>query len=343
MTFPGWAILVSRLLAGESLSAGEAGEAMTQILAGDATPAQIAGFLVALRAKGESVEEMTGMLDAMLAVSQRVPVDPDGLVDTCGTGGAPSRRRAAFNVSTIAALVVAGAGGRVCKHGNRGASSTSGSFDLLEALGVRIDLGPDDVARCIDEVGIGVCFAPRYHPAMRHAGPARRELGVPTVFNLLGPMANPARVRRQVIGVSQPAVAESMVRVLQRSGAEHVLVVSGADQLDELSTTGRSTVVELRNGEVTTWTVDPVELGLAPAAIEDLAGGDVAANAELTRAVLSGERSPHRDLVLLNAAAALQVAGLVTDLAEGLQSAAAAIDSGAAAAVLARLVEVANR
>jgi anthranilate phosphoribosyltransferase len=340
--FPGWPAVLSTVMAGDSLSADEARAAMGEILAGDATPAQISGFLVALRMKGESADEMAGMVGAMLDASERVPVDPVGLVDTCGTGGSPSRRSAAFNVSTIAAVVVAGAGGRVCKHGNRGASSTSGSFDLLEALGVRIDLGPEEVARCIDEVGIGACFAPRFHPAMRHAGPPRRELGVPTVFNLLGPLANPARVRRQVVGVSQPAMAERMARVLEMNGAEHVLVVSCADGLDELSTTGTSDVVELRDGELTSWTVDCGDLGLAPCTIDDLAGGDATTNAALARAILAGESGPHRDVVVLNAAAALYVAGTVADLAAGIEHAMAAIDSGAAATTLDRLVAASN-
>ena len=342
MTFPGWGAVIGRLMAGESLSSDEARAAMGEILGGDATPAQIAGFLVALRTKGESADEMAGMVAAMLDASERVPIDPSDLVDTCGTGGSPSRRRAAFNVSTIAAVVAAGAGARVCKHGNRGASSTSGSFDLLEALGVKIDLGPDEVARCIEQVGIGACFAPRFHPAMRHAGPPRRELGVPTVFNLLGPLANPARVRRQVVGVSQPAMAERMARVLEANGAEHVLVVSGADGLDELSTTGTSTVVELRNGELSTWSIDCGDLGLRPCTIDDLAGGDAQTNAKLARAVLAGEPGPHRDVVVLNAAAALYVSGQVADVAAGVTKAAEAIDSGAAATTLDRLVAASN-
>ncbi|HEX8581242.1 MAG TPA: anthranilate phosphoribosyltransferase, partial [Acidimicrobiales bacterium] len=261
----------------------------------------------------------------------------DGLVDTCGTGGDRSRT---INVSTIAALVVAGAGGRVCKHGNRAASSACGSADLLEALGVAIDLGPAGVARCIDEVGIGFCFAPRFHPAMRHAGPARRELGVPTVFNFLGPMANPARVRRQVLGVSDPSMAERMAQVLGANGAERALVVYGHDGLDELTTTTTSTVLELRDGGLRTYVVDPVELGLAPADPAELKGGDAATNASLARAVLGGEPGPRRDVVLLNAAAGLVAAGLADDLVDGLVLAASSIDEGRAAATLDRLVDI---
>ena len=242
MTFGGWAAVLGQLTAGRSLSTDDAHAAMAEILAGAASPAQIAAFIVALRMKGETVDELTGLLAAMLAASERVPLpDVDGVVDTCGTGGDRSHT---INVSTLAALVVAGAGVRVCKHGNRAASSECGSADLLEALGVAIDLAPEAVARCVTEAGIGFCFAPRFHPAMRHAGPTRRELGVPTVFNFLGPMANPARVRRQVIGVSDPAMAERMAQVLAAGGAERALVVHGGDGLDELSTTTPSTLLE---------------------------------------------------------------------------------------------------
>src|SRR5437667_10277346 len=231
---------------------------MTDVLAGDATPSQIAGFIVALRIKGETVEEMTGLLRTMLEFGERVTVPEavlQGLVDTCGTGG---DRSGTINVSTIAGLVVAGAGAPVCKHGNRAASSACGSADVLEALGVVADLGPHGVARCIAEAGIGFCFAPRYHPAMRHAGPVRRELGVPTVFNFLGPLANPARVRRQVLGVSDKNMAEKMAAVLRARGAERALVVFGHDGLDELTTTTTSTVVELcEDGELRRYELDP--------------------------------------------------------------------------------------
>ena len=250
------------------------------------------------------------------------------------------RRASTFNVSTIAAFVIAGAGGRVCKHGNRRASSTSGSFDLLEALGIAFDLGPAGVARCIEEVGIGFCFAPRYHAGMRHAGPTRREIGVPTVFNFLGPLANPARPRRQVVGVSDPAMAEKMVGVLQANGATRALVVYGHDGLDELTTTTTSTVIELDGDEVRTYVVDPGALGMNLANVDDLRGGDAARNAELTASVLGGESGPHRDLVMLNAAAGIVVAGLAADLVEGLAKAAESIDSGRALTVKDRLVEV---
>ena len=271
-------------------------------------------------------------------------------MDTCGTGG---DRSGTINVSTIAALVVAGAGVPVCKHGGRAASSKAGSADVLEALGVVIDLGPSGVLRCIEEAGIGFCFAPRYHPAMRHAVPIRRELGVPTAFNFLGPLANPARVRRQVVGVGDPAMAAKMAQVLAAGGATHVFVVHGADGLDELSTTGPSVMYEwrapaLRPGgggsnvegrtvgvgdlSIETRTVDPAELGLPVARLADLLGGDAATNAALARRVLGGEPGPRRDVVLLNAAAALAAAGVTDDLADGLARAAASVDEGRAEA-----------
>jgi anthranilate phosphoribosyltransferase len=245
-------------------------------------------------------------------------------------------------VSTLSALVVAGAGGRVCKHGNRAASSATGSADLLEALGVRIDCGPDEVARCVAEAGIGFCFAPRFHPAMRHAGPPRRELGIATAFNFLGPLANPAGVRRLMIGVADASMAERMVGVLAARGSEHVLVVHGDDGLDELTVSTTSQVIELRDGEVRDYAVDPKELGITPAPTEALVGGDPATNAALARRVLAGDAGPHRDIVCLNAGAGLVVAGMADDLAHGLRAAEEAIDGGGAAAALDRLVAVSN-
>ena len=334
----GWPAILGALTRHRHLSATEAGAALREILEGAATPAQIAGFCVALRMKGETVEEMSGLLATMLEYAERVPLPPElAVVDTCGTGGDRSHT---INVSTTAALVVAGAGAPVCKHGNRAASSKSGSADVLEALGVAVDLGPSGVARCVSEVGMGFCFAPRFHAALRHAGPTRRELGVPTVFNFLGPLANPARARRQALGVSDPAMAERMVGVLQANGAERALVVYGHDGLDELSTGTTSTVIELRDGGVRTYVVDPAALGLPHSPAEALRGGDASTNAELTRRVLDGERGPHRDFVVLNAAAGVVAAGLAEDLAEGLEAAAASVDEGKAAAVLERLVVV---
>ena len=336
----GWPLVLGRLMRGHDLTSTQASAALAEILEGNATSAQIAAFATALRMKGETVEEMSGLVRTMLDFTESVPVANDDLVDTCGTGGGAMRRASTFNVSTIAAFVIAGAGARVCKHGNRRASSTSGSFDLLEALGIAFDLGPAGVARCIDEVGIGFCFAPRYHAGMRHAGPTRREIGVPTVFNFLGPLANPARPRRQVVGVSDPAMAEKMVGVLQANGASRAMVVYGHDGLDELTTTTTSTVLDLNEGDLRTYVVDPVALGLRAASVDELRGGDAARNAELAGRVLGGDAGPHRDLVLLNAAAGVLVAGLAADLEEGLAKAAESIDSGRALAVKERLIEV---
>ena len=333
----GWAVVLSTLMDGGSLDREVARSAMAEILDGAATPAQISAFVVALRMKGETVEELGGMVDAMLDASERVPLDPAlGAIDLVGTGG---DRAHTINVSTISAVVVAAAGGRVCKHGNRAASSACGAADLLEALGVAIELGPAGVARCVEDAGIGFCFAPRYHPAMRHAGPSRRDLGIPTAFNILGPLSNPGRVRGYLIGVADLRMAERMAGVLRAGGAERALIVHGGDGLDELTTTGPSNVVELRGGEITRWDLDPMDLGIRRADREDLVGGDAATNADLARRVLSGEHGPHRDIIVLNAGAGLVVAGLAADVAEGMAVAGAALDSGAAVRVLARLVE----
>ena len=337
----GWPGVLRSLLAGEHLSAGQAREALAEVLGGSATSAQLAAFLVALRMKGETVEEMSGLVQAMLDVAVRVElpatIDP---IDTCGTGGSALRRVAACNVSTLAGFVVAGAGIPVCKHGNRASSSTSGSADFLEALGVVVDLGPEGVARCVAEAGFGFCFAPRFHPAMRHAGPTRRELGIPTVFNFLGPLANPAGVRRQVMGVSDPRMAEILMGVLVARGAQRALVVHGHDGLDELTTTTTSSVLELRDGEVRSSIVDPSDLRIPWAEPSSIQGGNAKANLDLARRLLDGERGPHRDLVLINAAAGLVVAGVADDLAAGYEAATAAVDDGAAAAVVERLVAV---
>lgn len=346
----GWAKVLTHLTRRQDLGADEAGAALAEILGGRATPVQITAFIFGLRCKGETVEELTGLVRAMLDAATTVPVGPElqaRLVDTCGTGG---DRSGSINVSTIAALVVAGAGVPVCKHGGRAASSLAGSADVLEALGVAIDLGPQEVARCIEEAGMGFCFAPRYHPAMRYAAPVRRELGVQTVFNFLGPLANPARVRRQVVGVGDPSMAATMAGVLAGNGATHLAVVHGADGLDELSTTGPSALVtwsaHAGAGDpagVVAETVDPRALGLAPATLADLRGGDAATNAHYARRVLEGDRGPHRDIVLLNAAAGLMVGGAAADLAAGLVLAARSIDDGAALQTLERLVAVSHR
>lgn len=330
----GWPGVLGRLAQRHDLSASEAEAALGVVLRGEATDAQIAAFVFGLRCKGETVEEMQGLVRAMLAAAEAVELPEElreRLVDTCGTGG---DRSGTINVSTIAAVVVAGAGVPVCKHGGRAASSRAGSADVLEALGVAIGLGPVGVRACIEDAGIGFCFAPRFHAAMRHAIPVRRELGVPTAFNFVGPLANPARVRRQVVGVGDPAMAPTMVGVLAGNGATHLAVVHGADGLDELSTTGPSSLLSA-DGELI---VDPADLGFAPATLADLRGGDASTNAAAARAVLAGGPGPHRDVVVLNAAAGLLVGGAVGDLAEGVTRAAEAIDSGAASRALEALV-----
>ncbi len=334
-----WPTVLSELLAGRNLDAATAREAMVTILRGDATAAQIAGFLVALRAKGEHVDELTGLLDGALHEAMLVPLTQDEqsrCVDIVGTGGDGSH---SINVSTMAAFVIAGAGVPVCKHGNRSASSKCGSADLLELLGVVIELGADGVAACVREAGIGFCFAPVFHPAFRFAGPPRREIGVPTVFNLLGPMANPGRVRRQLIGVADPRFVEPMAHTLQRQGLSHAWVVHG-DGLDELTTTGPSTVLALSDGSITEFVIDPADLGLRPATAADLRGGDPDENVGVVRRVLAGEHGPHRDIVVLNAAAGLVVGGAVADMPTGLEVAGAAIDDGRAQGALDELVRV---
>jgi anthranilate phosphoribosyltransferase len=334
-----WPSILSQLIDGKHLDESTAREVMSAILHGDATDAQIAGFLVALRAKGEHVDELAGLLAGALDEATLVPLT-DGERSTCvdivGTGGDGSH---SINVSTMAALVIAGAGVSVCKHGNRSASSKCGSADLLEQLGVVIELHAAGVAACVREAGGGFCFAPVFHPAFRFAGPPRREIGVPTVFNLLGPMANPARVRRQVIGVADPRFVEPMALTLLRQGLAHAWVVHGAG-LDELTTTGPSQVLSVVDGSIRRFTIDPASLGLRAATGEDLRGGEPQDNAGAVRRVLGGEVGPHRDIVVLNAAAGLVVGGAVADIAAGIEVAAAAIDDGRAQAALDALVRV---
>lgn len=333
----GWPSVLGRLIRGEDLTAAEARAALVEILSGDASPVQMASFLIALRQKGETVEEISALARTALEFAAPLHI-PGDLVDTSGTGGDRSHT---INVSTIAAVVVAGAGAKVCKHGNRAVSSASGSADLLEALGVAIDLGPDGVKRCVDEAGMGFCFAPRFHAALRHAGPVRRELGVATVFNFLGPLTNPGRARRQVVGVSDPSLSERILGVLAANGAESAMVVWGHDGLDELSVTGPSSALWLvGGGDVRRMVVDPAGLGLPLADPAALKGADATTNALAARRILDGEPGPKRDFVILNAAAGVVVAGLASDLAEGLEVARAAIDDGRAAHVLDRLVAV---
>jgi anthranilate phosphoribosyltransferase len=337
----GWPAILGKILSGQDLTSNEAAAALDEVLEGAATPAQIGALVAGLRAKGESVEEMTGLVRSMRAHAEHIDVGVE-VVDTCGTGG---DRSGTINVSTLSALVVAGAGAVVCKHGGRAASSLAGSADVLEALGVVVDLGPDGVRRCIEEAGIGFCFAPRFHPAMRHAAPVRRELGVPTVFNFIGPLVNPAGATRQLVGVSDPVMAIKMLHVLETFGSVHAMVVFGHDGLDELTTTAPSTLIEsVREPDGTCRRrrveIDAGSLGLRRAVLRELKGGDAAHNAQLGLRLLEGEPGPMRDLVCLNAAAGLIVAGLADDLSDGLEIAFATVDDGNALSSLERLASV---
>lgn len=337
----GWPGVLGALTEGRDLSSATAEAALGEILSGAATPAQIAAFVVALRQKGETVDELAGLVRAMVGAAEPLAV-PAGAIDLVGAGGSSLGREAALNVSTMACFVAAGAGATVCKHGNRKASSTSGSFDLLEELGVEIDLEPRAVERCVAETGVGFAFARTFHPAVRFAAPVRADLGIPTVFNILGPLSHPGRLRRQVVGVTDPEVGARMVRVLRATGSERAMVVTGHGGLDELSTTGPNAVHTLRDGEITTSSLDPGELGLPAPAPEQLRGGDAAANAAIARRLLAGEQGPVRDIVTLNAAAGLVVAGLAADMVTGIERCRTAIDDGQAQARLDRLVEVSN-
>ena len=330
---------IDRLASGESLTAGAAAEALRTIMEGEASEVQTAGFLIALRTKGETVEELTGLARTMRELSLKVEVSAeaarDGLLDTAGTGGG----RPTANVSTTAALVAAGAGCRVAKHGNRSSTGLSGSADLLEALGARIDLEPEAIAECVEEIGFGFMFAPRHHAAMRHVVPVRKELGVRTVFNFVGPITNPAGATRQVIGVSDPAFRETVAGALGALGGHRALVVSSEDGLDEISVSAPTQVTELNDGERRELRVTPEDLGVEPAAADALGAGTPEENAEICRGVLAGRPGPERSVVVLNAGAAIYVAGRAGDLEAGVRAAEAAIDSGAAAEILARYVE----
>jgi anthranilate phosphoribosyltransferase len=333
----GWPLVLGALSRREDLTSTLAAAALADVFSGSATPAQIAAFITLLHAKGETVEELAGMVRTMLEFATPIPLTGD-IVDTCGTGGSAQRRSAAFNVSTIASFVVAGAGARVAKHGGRAASATSSSADVLAALGVVVELDAAGVVACVEEAGMGFCFAPVFHPAARFAAPVRRELGIATVFNFVNPLSNPARPRRQIVGVSDPSLAEKMLGVLSTNGATDAMVVYGHDGLDELTTTTTSTVLQLREGETRTFVVDPLVLGLGGAAPGSFDGGDAARNAELAHHILSGGAGPHRDLVVLNAAAGIVVAGLADDLPAAVEVATTSIASGAAASVLERLI-----
>ncbi|MGR0159923.1 anthranilate phosphoribosyltransferase [Paenarthrobacter nitroguajacolicus] len=332
-----WPGLISALINGDDLAVGNTEWAMNTIMSGEATPAQIAGFLVALRAKGETVEELAGLVEAMVQHANPIRISGEKL-DIVGTGG---DRLNTVNISTMAALVAAGAGAKVVKHGNRAASSTSGSADVLEALGVRLDLSIEQVARNAEEAGITFCFAQVFHPSFRHTAVPRRELAVPTAFNFLGPMTNPAHVQASAVGVANARMAPLVAGVLARRGSRG-LVFRGDDGLDELTPTGPSTVWEIRNGAVREQVFSPADLGIRPSTVADLRGGDAAANAAVVRDILDGKSGPVRDAVLLNAAAGLvsidlDAEGTLVDrMRNAFSRAAQSIDSGKAAEVLAR-------
>jgi anthranilate phosphoribosyltransferase len=339
--------MIRKVVDRKDLTRDEAFGVMDTIMSGQATDAQIAAFLTALRMKGETVEELIGfarvMREKVSQVKTRARVqtslsgtDREMLVDTCGTGGDAT---GTFNVSTATAFVVAGAGIPVAKHGNRSVSSLCGSADVVEALGVRLELPPERVGRCVDEVGIGFCYAPLLHKAMKFVMLARREIRIRTVFNILGPLTNPAHATAQVIGVYDGALAENMAQVLKELGTTRAFVVHGEDGLDELSTTGPSRVAELKDGQIRSYTVQPEDFGLARVGMKELQGGSAADNAEIIRRILAGERGPKRDIVVLNAGAAIAAGGKAADIAAGIPVAESAIDSGAAREKLARLVE----
>jgi anthranilate phosphoribosyltransferase len=327
---------IDAVCSGTHLTADHASAVLDEIMEGRAGEVQTGAFLVALRTKGETVAELVGLARTMRRLAAEVEAGRDDLVDTAGTGGGPST----FNVSTAAALVAAGAGCAVAKHGNRSSTSRCGSADLLEALGVRIDLGPAEVARCIDEIGFGFMFAPRHHAAMKHVGPVRKELAVRTIFNFLGPLTNPAGARRQLLGVSDRRYQETIAEALVGLGCERALVVCAADDVDEISVAEETRIVEVKDGRTEEWFVRPEDLGIARVDIDQIAGGEPDQNAATVMRVLEGEDGPQRDVVLLNAAGAILVGGGVDDLEGGVERAREAIDSGAARAVLARLVEV---
>jgi anthranilate phosphoribosyltransferase len=330
------------LASGRDLSEGEAKGVLLEIMGGRAGEAQTAAFLGALRVKGETAEEIVGMARAMTELAEKVDVRADVILDTCGTGGDGAHT---FNISTAAALVAAGAGAQVAKHGNRSATSRCGSADVLEALGVAIDLAPAHVSRCIDEIGIGFMFAPRHHSAMKHVAPVRRELGLPTTFNVIGPLTNPAGARHQLIGVADARYVDRLAEAVRLMGSERNLIVHSEDGLDEISTTCATAVVEVFAGQGfdRRYRLTPEHFGLKRASVEEMRGGDATQNARILRRVLDGEPGPQLDIVLLNAGAALYIAELARTIGEGVEQARAAIESGAARTKLDALVTVSRR
>jgi anthranilate phosphoribosyltransferase len=330
--------LIQKVSTGATLEQGEIKDALEIMTEGHATQAQMGAFLMALRVRGETVDELTGAATMLRSRMTRVEAPP-GAVDIVGTGG---DGQGTFNVSTCASLVAAGAGVKIAKHGNRSVSSISGASDVLAALGVKLEVPPTTITRCIEGAGVGFMWAPMHHPAMKHWAPVRAELGIRTIFNLLGPICNPAGVKRQVVGVFSWQWVEPVAHVLLNLGAEHVWVVHGHDGLDELTTTGATDVAEVKDGKVTVFEVTPADAGLAPAKLSELKGGNAELNAAAIRQVLAGKRGPFRDIVLLNAAAALVVAGMASGLTDGVALGVHAIEGGAAAGALERLVAISN-
>lgn len=328
--YGGWPGILGTLAAGRDIGAGEARAALGSILAGEATDAQVAAFIVALRIKGAAVGELQGLVGAMRDAATPLDIPADA-IDIVGTGGTPGRKTYALNVSTMACFVAAGAGATVCKHGNVKASSTSGSFDLLEVIGVPAGQTPEQVAEAVRTAGLGFAFAKAFHPAMRHVAAVRSQVGIPTVFNLLGPLSHPGHAKRQVIGAPDTSLAPTLAAVLQATGSVRSLVVHGDGRFDEFTTTGPNLVVELNDGELTEYRVRASDVGLAPATPDELRGGDPVDNARILADILAGEPGPKRDMVVLNAAAGLVVAEVADDLAAGVEAAAAAIDDGRAA------------
>ncbi|MGL4243119.1 MAG: anthranilate phosphoribosyltransferase [Beijerinckiaceae bacterium] len=330
--------LIAKVATGASLSASEAEGAFERILSGESTPSQTGAFLMALRVRGETVDEITGAVRAMRGKMLKVQTDP-AAIDIVGTGG---DNVGTWNVSTLAAVIAAACGVKVAKHGNRAASSKSGAADVLTALGVKVGLAPEHVARCIDEAGVGFMMAPTHHASMRHVGPVRVELGTRTIFNLLGPLSNPAGVMKQVVGVFSPAWLEPIAETLKSLGSKHVWVVHGDDGLDELTTTGPTHVVELKDGKLRRFTVSPEDAGLATSTMDALKGGDPQQNADALRAVADGAKNAYRDIAVLNAAAGLVVAGKAADLNAAARMAEAALDGGKVKATLDKLIAISN-
>ncbi len=336
--FNGWPALLAELCDGKNLTADKTESVLSEILSGEADPSQIAAFLVALKVKGETTEEIVGLVRAMLNASEPLSL-PDGTIDIVGTGGSPQRREAALNVSTMASFVAAASGAIVCKHGNRRASSTSGAFDLLDALGLPIEQTPKEVADQVDKKNLGFAFAKTFHPAMRFAGPVRAGIGVPTVFNILGPLSHPGRVKRHLIGTANLKVARQMAEVLLANGSERAWIVTGEDGADEISVTAPSRIVELKDGEISEWVLDPMDWGISYFSPESIKGGSAEENAEIARNIFTGvETGARREMVLLNAAAALVIAGVVLDIDEGVKKVVESVDNGLVMQLLKSLI-----